>query len=241
MRLDIRRTIALLEWCATGAILVGGVTSTDARAQAADVMTAYFREDVADVAEAGKLSRLDSTALASGVRREIRIYTGFGLGSPDRVVRLWQDERDVHGWLGVFWRTGLPRTLLPPDAERARRDELRDPAARLKAWIDWTYGCRAATQSRTTNVCWLDEQPDRIAWENVFARLDSLGVESIPMPIDPKVGFDGWMIVVEVRNRAGYRMYSFWSPDSSSTDPGEHAAADVAAVVQEAFDRRRKK
>jgi hypothetical protein len=211
--------------------------STNARAQTADIIASYFRDVMADVATAGRLVRLDSNALGNAVRRAIRIYTGFGMGSPNRMVRLWEDERGVHGRFAVFWRTGLPRTALSPDEERARREELRERDARLRSWIDSVYGCRAPTQSRTINVCWLDERPDRVIWKDVLARLDSIGIESIRSPAEPKIGFDGWTIVVEVRSRAGYHSYSFWVPDPTSTDPGERAAASVATVVQDAFSR----
>ena len=209
---------ALSRWVTTVA-LFGTIVRSDARAQVAEGVSGYFRNVLADVAKAGRLPRLDSTALGNGVRREIRVYTGFGMGIPSRIVRLWQDDRNVHAQFGVFW----PRT--------ANRDDYR-------AFIDSAYGCRAATRSLTMNVCWLDDRPDHESWNDVLATLDALGIETIQMPADPKTGFDGWMILAEARTRGSYRAYSFWMPDSTSKDPGERAAAKVAAILREPFNRR---
>ena len=231
------RAISTLKYCGTIA-LVALAMQQEARAQVAQTMSAHMRDVMADVATASALPRLDSTMLASGVRREIRIYTGFGMGSPDRVVRIWQDGRDAYGRFGVFWPTGLPRSAASAEWERARLEDVRESRARLSAYVDSLYDCRATTQSRLTHVCWLDQQPDRVVWEDVVARLDSIGVESIQMPADPKIGFDGWMIAVEVRTSNGYHAYTFWVPDSKSAEPGERAAAMVAEVIRGAFSRR---
>jgi hypothetical protein len=88
------------------------------------------------------------------------------------------------------------------------------------------------------NVCWLDERPDREAWNDVLTKLDSVGIETIQIPAQPKAGLDGWGIIVEVRTRTGYRAYSFWNPVATSTDPGERAAERVAAVLHDALNRR---
>jgi len=225
--------------CVAGLLLLAAVLSTRAGAQSVDGLSPFFRNVLADVAAAGRVSRLDSAALASGVRREVRIYTGFGMGTPSHVVRLWQDDdRAVHGRFGLLWGSGPPRATLPPKEERVLREQERAASAPVTAWVDSVYGCRATTQVRTMNVCWLGERPGRVAWTDLLERLDSLGVDSVRPPVNPKQGTDGWMIIVETRSRAGYRAYSYWMPDSASTDPGERAAARAAAVVRNAFARR---
>jgi hypothetical protein len=226
---------------AAAVVLLGASVSADASAQATESSRSHFRDLLAEVAEAGRLPRLDSTTLADGVRREIRIYTGFGLAIPDHVVRLWEDDRGVRGTLGVFWRIGYPRWVRPED-DRAQFADFRKSDVRVRARIDSVYGCKnRTTSSRTLRVCWIDERPDRESWRDVLAKLDHLNVESIQMPVEPKTGFDGWMMIVEVRTRVGYRMYRFWNPDSTSTQPGKRAAARMAAVVGDEFRRRRAK
>jgi hypothetical protein len=181
-----------------------------------------MRNVLVDIAAAGRLPRLDSTALRNGVRREIRVYTGLGMGIPSQIVRLWQDDRGDHGRFGLFWHT----SQLPWSSDVFR------------AYVDSTFDCRATTTSRTVNVCWLDERPNHESWNRVLANLDELGIETIQIPVDPKTGWDGWRIVVEVRTPGGYRAYSFWAPDSTARDHREHAAAKMAAIVRDAFERR---
>lgn len=215
-------SIATLTRCATAVVLLGTITPTRAHAQEAGALSGFMRNALGDIAAAGRLPRLDSTALRNGVRREIRMYVGLGMGIPSRMVRLWQDDRGEHGRFGLFWHTSnLPWS----------QDVFR-------AYVDSTYDCRATTGSGVVNVCWLDGRPNRESWKNVLASLDTLGIETIQIPADPKVGLDGWMIVVEVRTRDGYRAYSFWSPDSTSKDPSERAAANMDVIVRDAFKRR---
>ena len=215
-------SLATLTRCATAVALLGTITPTATPAQAAGVLSGFMRNVLADIAQAGRLARLDSTALRSGVRREIRVYTGLGMGIPSQIVRLWQDDRGDHGRFGLFW----PTSQLPWSKEVFR------------AYVDSTYDCRTTTSSRTVNVCWLDERQNHESWKSVLASLDELGIETIQIPANPKTGLDGWMIIVEVRTPRGYRAYSFWAPDSTSRDPGERAAARVATVLREALHRR---
>ncbi len=159
---------------------------------------------------------------------------------PYEVVRLWEDARGVHGRFGVFWHEeNSGRRYSSTDDERRARDDQTERNDRLRVHIDTAYDCRAVAQSRTMNVCWLAERPDRVGWaRRLLARLDSLGVDSIPSPLRPKSGVDGWSVVVEFRSAAGYRAYHYWMPDSASTDAGERAAARVSAAVAEAFKDR---
>jgi len=227
--------------CAGIVVLVGGTVAREVRAQT-DPFDLVFRPALVDVAEASGLPRLDSAAVSSSVRREIRIYTGFGLGFPHEVVRLWEDGRGVRGQLGVFWPTGEPRRgYSSPDEERIHRAELRAAQTRLRAHVDTMFDCRATMQSRVMNVCWLDERPDRVVWARLLAQLDSLGIDSIPSPTTRRHGVDGWTIIVEVRRTTGYRSYYYWAPEVSSADAGERAAAKVATAVQDAFRRRLEK
>jgi hypothetical protein len=158
-------SIASLARCATAVVLLGTITPTGARAQEAGALSPFMRNVLADIAAAGRLPRLDSTALRSGVRREIRMYVGLGMGIPSRMVRLWQDDRGDHGRFGLFWHTAnLPWS--------------KDV---FSAYIDSTHDCRATMSSREVNVCWLDERPDRESWTNVLASLDTLGVAAAKM------------------------------------------------------------
>jgi len=127
----------------------------------------------------------------------------------------------------------LPR----PEEERRTREQNRAFDATVRAWADTAYDCRAIQQSRAMNVCWLAPRAGRVVWAQLLARLDSLGIDTLPMQRRTG-GVDGWMSLVEVRKPLGYRSYFYWMPDSTSADAGERASARISTTVLEAFMRR---
>ena len=213
-----------------------GVASRKATSQT-DSIGRIFRDLLVEVADAGELPRLDSTTLLSGVRREIRVYS-IGVGQPYRVARLVQHTHGVDGQFGLFWPVLRARDghASPYDEERSRNDRAFD--AQVRAWADTAYDCRVIKQSRAMNVCWLAPRAGRVVWRQLLARLDSLGIDSIPSPVRPIVGADGWGIIVEVRSAARYRAYLYYMPDSTSAETGERASAGIWTAVYEAFMRR---
>jgi hypothetical protein len=216
--------------------IVCGAAAREARAQT-DSIGRIFRDVLVEVAEAGELPRLDSTALLGGVHREIRIYD-IGVGQPYRVVRLIQHTHGVDGQFGVFWPVARPRDTRSSPYERRLSREERAFDATVRAWADTAYDCRAIKQSRLMNVCWLAPQPGRVVWAQLLARLDSLGVDSVPSPARPKIVIDGWISLVEVRTPLGYRSYFYCVSDSTSANAGERASARIETAVWEAFRRR---
>ena len=218
---------------------IGVILASPARAQTDSIGGRIFRDIITEVAKASNLPRLDSAALLPGVRREIRIYTGFGLTSTHDVVRLVEHTHGVDGQFGVFWPAPTWwRSYSSPAEDRRATYEERAWDARIRANLDTAYGCHLIGQTRWMRVCWLPERPDgRLAWAQLLARLDSLGVNSIPSrPLG--MGADGWSCIVEVRTTLGYRVYHYWMPDSTSTDPGSRATAAIAMAVWQAFERR---
>jgi hypothetical protein len=225
--------------CVGIAALVAGSASRDLHAQA-DPIRGVFRAVVTEIAVASELPRLDSIALLPGVRREIRIYEGLGLGSGNRVVRLVEHAHGVDGQLGVFWPSqSWGRVYASPVEERRARDEDRAWDDQMSAHVATAYNCHAIKQARTMRVCWLPERPNgRVALAQLLARLDSLRIDSIPSPMRPELGADGWGIIVEIRSPARYRAYFYYMPDSTSTDAGKRAAARVVETVWRAFKAR---
>lgn len=191
------------------AALIAGAASRDLHAQA-DPVGPIFRQVLAQIAVASGLPHLDSAVLLPGVRREIRIYEGFGLGSGNRVVRLVEHSHGVDGQLGVFWPSqNWRRRYSSPAEERRARDEERAWDVRMSAHVNTAYNCHAIKQTRDMRVCWLPERPDgRVALAQLLARLDSLGIDSIPAPVQQKGGMDGWGVIVELRSPAHYRALS---------------------------------
>jgi len=219
---------------------IGVILASPARAQTDSIGGRIFRDIITEVAKASNLPRLDSAALLPGVRREIRIYTGFGLTSTHDVVRLVEHTHGVDGQFGVFspaqtwWRS-----YSSPAEDRRATYEERAWDARIRANVDTAYGCHLIGQTRWMRVCWLPERPDgRLAWAQLLARLDSLGVNSIPAQAPNVMGADASGCIVEVRTSLGYRVYAYWLPDSMATTPGERATAAILTAVWEAFKRR---
>jgi len=219
------------------AVLIGG-SACDARAQT-DPIHGIFRHVLTEVAVASELPRLDSAALLPGVRREIRIYDGFGFGG-NRVTRLVEHTHGVDGQFGVFWPSqNWMRVYSSPAEERRARDEEGAWDARMSAHVDTAYDCHAIKRTRAMRVCWLPDRPDgRVAWAQLLARLDTLGIDSIPSQGRQEHGVDGWGIIVELRTPARYRAYFYYMPDSISADAGERASARVAEAVWQALKRR---
>jgi len=219
-------------------VALAGTASRDLHAQ--DSISRIFRDALTEIAVASELPRLDSAALLPGVRREIRIYDGFGLGSGNRVVRLVEHTHGVDGQLGVFWPSqNWGRAYSSPAAERRARDEDRAWDDHMLAHVDKAYDCHMIKQTRAMRVCWLPERPDaRVALTRLLARLDSLGIDSIPSPLRQKDGVDGWGIIVELRSPARYRAYTYYMPDSTSADAGERASARVVEAVWQVFKER---
>jgi hypothetical protein len=195
-----------------------------------DSIGGVFRDVLIEISKAGGLSRLDSSALTHSVTREVRIYTGFGIGVPHYVTRVWQGERGVHGAFGVFWPSSLPRGF---DSSTVMKfDE------QMRALIATSYQCTDIRKSPTISVCWLPEHRAFDRWAELLTQLDRLGVDTIPVPIEPKLGNDGWTIVVEVRTTTQYRAYSYWAPAPAATDPAERAAASIGDAVSAAWRQR---
>lgn len=195
-----------------------------------DSIGTVFRDAIVKVAEAGRMARLDSANLPGGVNREVRVYTGFGIGIPHEVVRLWQDSSGTHGVFGVFWRATLPEGLDSATVQQFERT--------MRAFVDSSYQCRDILRSATTNVCWLPPRRSVEDWSEVMSQLDRFGVDTIPMPTNRRIGRDGCTVLIEVRTRLRYRAYSYWLPSATAVDPGERAAAGIVEAVGAAWKRR---
>lgn len=215
---------------AAAAILIPAAASAQNATPVADSIGSTFRNTIDSVATAADMSSLRNRELPDGVRREIRIYIGFGLGFPQRVARLWEDARGAQGWLGLWW----PGTRLTyriangteADYAAARQERtswvaaVRDFAAEL--------GCTDFRARPSYELCTLPAQ--HVAWSDVLARLDRLGIGQLPHLRD-RIGFDGVTLVVEYRDRDGYRAYSYWAPRLNSTDSHERSAAAIMEAI----------
>jgi hypothetical protein len=84
-------------------------------------------------------------------------------------------------------------------------------------------------------VCWLAELSGPNPWAGFLDHLQTLGVQTIPSPVNPRMVIDGWCVLVESRTRWAYRSYLYSVPSGDAMDPAERAAAHIADVVHNAF------
>jgi hypothetical protein len=224
--LMMRRTLL-----AIGAVLIPGA----ARAQGAtppmtDAIGWPFRETIDSVAATAGIASLRDRPLPPSVRREIRAYVGFGLVWPQHAVRLWEDADGAHGWFGLWWEG--PRL----DYEIAGGTEADYVEARQEqlAWVrqmrDFAakHGCRKLRTRPDYETCTLP--PRGVRWAEVLARLDSLGVARLPQQRD-RLGIDGVTLVVEYRDAAGFRAYSYSCPRADAEDTHERMAAAIMDAI----------
>ena len=195
-----------------------------------DSIGSVFRAVIDSVGTAAGLASLRDRALPPGLQREVRAYIGFGLGYPQTAARLWEASGEAHGWFGLWW----PGTQLTyeiangteADYAEARREQatwvtrVRELAARL--------GCTEFRARPDYETCTLPTE--HVDWADALARLDSLGIARLPQEQD-RLGFDGVTLVVEYRDAAGYRAYSYWTPRVEADDPNERAAAAIMQAI----------
>jgi hypothetical protein len=201
-------------------------TSSDA-----DSIGSVFRAVVDSVAAVAGFGSLRDGELPPGASREVRTYVGFGLGFPQQATRLWEDSNGAHGWLGLWW----PGTRL--DYEIPGGTE-KDYAEARQKQAEWTALVRDGATKR--GCVELHARPDYetcalpshgVDWTATLGRLDSLGIATLPQQRSDLLGLDGVTLLVEYRDRHGYRAYYYWTPRDEAQDSNERAAAKIMETI----------
>lgn len=128
---------------------------------------------------------LRATSLPKG-EREIRVWTGFGLGIPHDLYRLRVSGKNMRGALILWW--SHDGEWGPSDAPES-----------MHAYVRRVFGCERIRQHEQADTCEGDfgrRPPD---WRRVLARMDSLGVNTLQTPAGDPLVFDGYHIVVRER------------------------------------------
>ena len=77
--------------------------------------------------------------------------------------------------------------------------------------------------------------PPNQTWAGVLEQLDTFDVGTLPDQSQLKppggIGFDGFTLVVEVRQGRRYRAYSYWSPTSDAAQAEVRTAAALLRVL----------
>jgi hypothetical protein len=128
------------------------------------------------------LARLRDAPLPDGVR-EIRLWSGFGLGG-HRLLLVHDGPQGVTGRIAFWWRPG-------------------QVSGKTK-WELAAAGCSLTRSSPTLESCELETQID---WADLLRRIDALDPWGLPAP-PPRIGIDGYSLVVETRIGVEYRTYT---------------------------------
>lgn len=147
--------------------------------------------------------------------REIRLWIESGMFLPERVVIIRQADNTVDGQ-AYYWWPGMAGD------DTTYFDFFRPRCGRWYA-TERAGICEVRTEAR----------PD---WAAQLRSLDSLGVSMLPdqrtLPPDGIFTADGFVLYVEVRDHASYRIYRYGNP-GSHPDATNQRAARVMGIAQE--------
>lgn len=204
------------------------------RKRASDTIPAYDDSVDQTAAEFGLAPLRRMPSFAAG-HREVRVWMGFGMAAPEEFVRIEQRGARVTGMFAFHWRRRLTAADSASDLE-AEDDPGRISDRELWESLRESVGCGPRQQTRTLEYCLAEPAPTQ-SWAGLLRALDRLGAADLPdeswLDQPTPLGYDGWSIVVEVRDARRYRTYSYWCP--SATSP--HAAVRAAAAIADSVGR----
>jgi hypothetical protein len=163
------------------------------------------------------------SALPSG-HREVQIWIGFGLIEPETFTRIRTDGTSVRGSKVFLWSRSTDRA----GEANADRDPNLISNGELHANLRKTAGCGPRRRRGQYEMCSATLAAGQ-SWQGLLQSLDSLGIDALPN--GTVMGLDGWSVVVEVRDGASYRTYSYWTPEATSPDPEVRRAAAIVELV----------
>ena len=182
-----------------------------------------YIETFDSVAVSAGLQPLHAVSLPVG-RREIRLWIGGGIGYPQDLYRFVEDRGRVTGELIRHWpddalggSDSLPRRSFHDLMIYSERGRCAD--FRLAAGMGT---CRGS----------FIRQPD---WKNVLRRAEASDLWTLPddssLPSDGVMVFDGWSLVVELRDGPRYRSYHYSNPDAHKAWPQAAKAVAIARAT----------
>lgn len=164
---------------------------------------------------------LETTPLPQGAV-ELRIWAGFGVIVPSRMLRL---QRSTDGEV-----TGERLHYFPLDLSY-----MKGGAAAFRRQA--RHGCGRLYKGRETEVCVLARKP-RPGWRRSYESLLKLGITTLPddslLPPPQLEMNDGYSIHVEVRQGADYRNYSYSNPALIDA-PEARAILEISRIVSRLF------
>lgn len=202
------------------ALILGTAISAAPVTPRAAVQKPFLLQFTEEVAETATLGQLSHTPVTDG--SEIRIWVGFGIVTPEHMLRLRVDRSGkVSGQLWVYFPSDLTYIEDIHERHRIRRE--------------WTHDCSNLKHGKEHDVCiaLFREAPD---WTSTHRNLVSLGVTELPdeseLPKPKSTVLDGVAMVVEVRDEHEYRGYAYSNP-MFREGPEAKAAVSILDAVGE--------
>lgn len=173
-------------------------------------------------ARAAGLDPLRDVRLRPG-EREVRLWTQVEIGVPKQLYRFVDRGGAVRGELIYYWGADAP------DTARGER-----PGETMHDLMQYTLQgqCDRFAVAEETGVCRARfvREP---AWGEILRTAEAEGLWTIPdpsaLPPDSVMVFDGWTIVVELRDGPRYRTFRYNSPDAHPKWP---SAVRVQAIAR---------
>lgn len=194
-----------------------------------DTIEPRFSYRLDEVAAAAGILPLRAPEGLAGALREVRLWAGFGMYSPEHLLRVIESASGVHG-VHLFWWTPNQHE----DELAFDRDSTRISNRELYEHLRAAYQCGPRRRQGDYEFC-TSVTPGAGTWVQMLGRLDSLGVTTLPdaASLTPPglTGFDGTSLVVEVRDSARYRTYSYWEPEEAADQVEIRRAAAILTIV----------
>jgi hypothetical protein len=153
--------------------------------------------------------------------REIRVWIGFGMTSPQSLFRLVEHDHVVTGEYIRYWYRRDPISTADSTSF----------AALMRYWERGRCGPVRKGPDAEACVARLISQPP---WRRIWRTIDSLGVWTLPDESTLKGGnltLDGWGIAVETWDGVAYHAWSYANPQSQPWPE-----AKLAERIARAFD-----
>ncbi len=226
------RVIRALAW--TAAILASPIDAeqtseiiedTQAGVPDATWPKVYFPHFDAVVASVG-LAPLRTTELPGGTR-EIRVWIGGGIGYPQSLYRVVEDETGVFGELVLYWPS------------QPRDDDAPGESFHDLILFYYSGSCEKFFNTGTMEACrtLFAEQPN---WREKLRAAEKSGLWDLPdsteLPDDGILTLDGWAITVELHDGEVYRTYQYSNPQSHPAWPEAAQAIELADIFRSIRD-----
>ena len=162
---------------------------------------------------------------------ELRLWIGFGISSPDYLLRLVSGSRGVTGEAILWWIH--PGDFLKEFAEGGTSSFLQDFAGRNGCVDSVAAGFPPEVQMRA-GACVGDFGESAPDWHALYDTIVEMKALELPDPSTlrppPVLVLDGWSMIVETLEGSKYRAYEYSNPDAQPWPEARLASAIANAA-----------